>query len=179
MTEATVRVTKKDMMFVFLLIVAVCAGFIGFTVGVAVFPTTITNTDYCTVSTTESTTVTSMETTSIFVTHTTTSLIGYGGTGSGYGGIVAVTFLTYNWNATLDLVAIAVDPNSGSSTSTAFQRDLSVYSPHIPYTWKATLYVNSGRMYWLIVKHGYAGASDYIYMQLVYMVPGMQPILIS
>ncbi len=179
MTEETVQITKRDMLFLFWIVVTVCAGFVGFAAGVVVFPTTVTTTNYYTRTSTQSVTTTKIETTSIYVTtYMTTTLIGYGGTQPSYGGITTVTFMTYNWNATTDLVAIAVDPNTGTSVSMAFQRDPNIYSPYIPYTWKATLYVNSGQTYWLIVKHGSASASNYVYMQLVYVLPGMQPIVL-
>jgi hypothetical protein len=178
MTEETVQTRRRDMVFLIWIVVSVCVGFMGFAVGVAVFPRSVTTTNYYTVTSTQSTTTIRRETTSIYVTMTTT-FTGYSATQPNYGGMVFVTFIKYSWNASVDLVAIAVDPNTGFSTSTAFQRDPNISSPYIPYTWRATLYVRSGQTYWLIVKYGYTGPSDYIYMQLVYIMSDMQPIVIS
>ena len=179
MGEQSVQLTKKDMLFLFWIVVAVCAGFVGFAVGVTVFPTTVTTTNYYTRTSIQSVTSTTTETTPIYLTtYVTMTVPGYPGTQPGYEGLATVTFLTYSWNTTLDLVAIAVDPRTGSSISTAFQRDQNVYSPYIPYTYKAILNVNAGQTYWLIVKRGSAVSSNNIYMQLVYVAPGIPPIVI-
>ncbi len=180
MTEKAVQTSRRNMLFLFWIVATFCVGFMGFAVGVVVFPRSVTTTNYYTVTSTQSTTSTRRETTSIYVTMTmTTTFTGYGGTQPNYGGIAAVTFVKYSWNTSIDLVAIAVDPNTGSSVSTAFQRDPNINSPYLPYTYRATLSVRSGQTYWLIVKYGYAAPSDYIYMQLVYIMPDMQPIVIS
>jgi hypothetical protein len=180
MTEKTVQIGRRDMLFLVWIVAAALVGFTGFAVGVTVFPRTVTTTNYSTITSTQSTTTTRRETASIYVTMMmTTTFAGYGATQPNYGGMVYVTFVKYSWNTSIDLVAIAVDPSTGSSSSVAFQRDPNINSQYIPYTYRATLYVRSGQTYWLIVKYGYTGPSDYIFMQLVYIVPDMQPIVIQ
>ena len=143
------------------------------------FPRTETTANYYIHTSIQSMTATTTMTTPVYVTtYVTISMPGYAATPPGQGGLATVTFLKYSWNTTIDLVAIAVDPRTGSSVSTAFYKDPSFHSPYAPYTYRAILTVNAGQTYWLIVKRASAAPSNYIHMQVEYVVPGMPPIVI-